>query len=74
MNLMRAHRMTPSFISEHPDVVARLMALAEDCRRDLGDAGSKIEGRGCRPVGRVENPKTRTSRDGMDPIIRAMYD
>ena len=54
-----------------PNVV---IIFADDCRRELGDAHTGIEGTGCQPVGRVENPKTLTSVDEMDPIIRAMYD
>ena len=38
----------------HPDVVKRLLALAEDARRDLGD-GART-GTGQRPAGRVKNP------------------
>jgi arylsulfatase A len=60
--------------SSQPDIVAKLMALAEGCRRELGDAHTSIEGTGCQPVGRVENPRTLTTLDQMDPIIRSMYD
>ncbi|MFH1923965.1 MAG: sulfatase [Planctomycetota bacterium] len=41
----------------HPEVVARLMELAEKGRADLGDAGRR--GAGQRPVGRFENPTPR---------------
>ena len=37
---------------EHPQVVARLEALAETARVDLGDAATGRVGRGVRPVGR----------------------
>jgi arylsulfatase A-like enzyme len=40
---------------EHPEVVARLTALAEAARADLGDEGR--EARNQRPAGRVEEPK-----------------
>ena len=40
---------------EHPDVVARLEALAEACRDDLGDRGRG--GRNQRPAGIMENPR-----------------
>jgi arylsulfatase A len=40
---------------EHGDVVKRLLALAEEARRDLGDADRK--GADLRPAGWVENPK-----------------
>jgi len=60
--------------AEHPDVVSRLTALADACRQELGDAHTGTEGSACLPPGRVENPKTLTSLDEMDPIVRAMYD
>ena len=60
--------------SSQPDIVAKLMTLAEGCRRELGDAHTSSEGTGCQPVGRVENPRTLTTLDQMDPIIRSMYD
>jgi arylsulfatase A len=37
----------------HPDVVARLMALAEKAREDLGDSLTKRTGRGVREPGRA---------------------
>lgn len=42
---------------EHPDIVARLMQLAERARRDLGDGDR--EGKNQRPAGRVEDPTPR---------------
>jgi arylsulfatase A len=39
--------------SEHPDVVARLQALAETCRADLGDSRTKQKGTGVRQPGRL---------------------
>ena len=60
--------------NEHPGIVARLAALADGCRQELGDAHTGTKGSGCIPPGRVENPQTLTSLDQMDPIIRAMYD
>jgi arylsulfatase A len=41
----------------HPDVVRRLMELAEEARADLGDLDRP--GTGCRPVGRFGNPTPR---------------
>ncbi len=38
----------------HPDVVARLTALAERMRDDIGDSNPKRVGRGVRPAGRIE--------------------
>ena len=48
---------TRNVAAEHPDVVARLLALAEKARKDLGDEG--IEGTGQRPAGWVDNPTGR---------------
>ena len=42
---------------EHPDVVERLTALAEQARVELGDTGRV--GSGQRPAGKVENPTPR---------------
>jgi len=39
----------------HPEIVERLLALAEIAREDLGDRGRP--GRDQRPAGRVDNPK-----------------
>jgi arylsulfatase A-like enzyme len=35
----------------HPEVVARLKALADQARADLGDSAQKIKGQGVRPAG-----------------------
>ena len=43
--------------AQHPQVVASLMALAEEGRADLGD--QHRPGKGQRPVGKVENPTPR---------------
>jgi arylsulfatase A len=45
----------------HADVVARLRALAEEMRDDLG---VDTFGPGCRPLGRVENPQPLINHDG----------
>jgi arylsulfatase A-like enzyme len=45
---------TQEVSAQHPDVVARLMALADKAREDLGDLDR--EGSGQRPAGWVENP------------------
>jgi arylsulfatase A-like enzyme len=42
---------------EHPDVVKRLLALAEIARRDLGDVGRP--GANQRPAGYIDNPTPR---------------
>jgi len=46
---------TNNIAAEHPEVVKRLLALAEKAREDLGDVNRK--GRGQRPAGWVENPQ-----------------
>lgn len=38
--------------ADHPEIVKRLGALADDFRRDLGDALTSAKGTGLRPVGR----------------------
>ena len=43
---------------QHPEVVERLMALAEKAREDLGDMGR--EGKNQRPAGFVQQPTPRT--------------
>jgi arylsulfatase A-like enzyme len=46
---------TTDLAGKHPDVVTRLLALAEKAREDLGDIGR--EGKDQRPAGMVKNPK-----------------
>jgi arylsulfatase A-like enzyme len=58
----------------HPDVVAELEKLLEECRDDLGDTATGVEGKNCRPIGRVEHPDTLTHYDEHHPYIIAMYD
>jgi len=41
--------------AQHPEVVARLLALADKARRDIGDLDQP--GRGVRPAGYVANPQ-----------------
>jgi arylsulfatase A-like enzyme len=40
-------------IDQHPDVVARLQALAEKARADLGDSLTQTEGKNRRPAGKL---------------------
>ncbi|HEY4313836.1 MAG TPA: sulfatase [Pirellulales bacterium] len=40
--------------AEHPDIVARLLALAEKARDDMGDKLTQREGKNRRPAGRAE--------------------
>ena len=46
---------TNNVVDEHPEVVTRLLALAETARADLGD-GDRA-GKNQRPAGRVANPR-----------------
>ncbi len=51
---------TRDVLAEQPDVVARLLGLAEQARDELGDLGR--EGKGQRPAGWVDNPTARVPR------------
>jgi arylsulfatase A len=44
---------TTDVIGKHPEVAARLRALAERMREDLGDSATNQKGKNRRPVGRV---------------------
>jgi arylsulfatase A-like enzyme len=41
--------------AEHPDVVRRLLALADKMRQDLGDSATKTTGKNRRSPGRIED-------------------
>lgn len=60
--------------AEQPEVVARLSALLDGCREDLGDELQGMAGKHIRPLGRVENADTLTHYDPEHPYIIAMYD
>ncbi len=60
--------------AEHPDVVADLSRLLDECREDLGDSRTHAPGRDRRPIGRVDNPRPLTARDATYPYIIAEYD
>lgn len=59
---------------EHPDIVAELRAAADMVRKDLGDNLTETEGNGCRPIGRVANPKPLAVYNENHPYIVAAYD
>jgi arylsulfatase A len=65
---------TVNVFDSHPDIVARLTGLIEECRIDLGDKVNGIEGNDVRPAGRVSNPDTLTHYDPEHPYIYAEYD
>jgi len=56
-----------------PEIVERLLDLAESARRDLGDRQSGRIGFGCRPPGSITHPVTLTDYVP-DALIDAMYD
>ncbi len=59
---------------QHPDVVDRLQAMAEEARESLGDARLGRTGNDVRPVGRVDDPKPLTTYDPDHPYFMAEYD
>jgi arylsulfatase A len=65
---------TNNVIDAHPDVVERLRALLDEARAELGDTATGTVGRGVRPIGRVENPKTLCQYDPTHPYMIAEYD
>lgn len=65
---------TTDVAADHPRVVERLQEQAEACRQDIGDARLGVDGRNCRPVGRVEKPQTLTSLPADDPYLALVYD
>ena len=56
---------TKNVIAEHPDVVAKLQAIAERAREDLGDTLTNRQGKNVREPGRIAGAATTpaTSRD-----------
>jgi arylsulfatase A-like enzyme len=65
---------TTDVIDDHPEVVARLEALAEQARDSLGDARLDRSGNEVRPIGRVEHPTPLTTYDPNHPYVVAEYD
>ena len=65
---------TTDVIDDHPDVVARLTALAETARETLGDARLGRKGSEVRPVGTVANPTPLTRYNPDHPYVVAEYD
>jgi arylsulfatase A-like enzyme len=51
---------TTDVASEHPDVVAKLRAVADAARRDLGDGATEAVGAGTREPASVESPRPLT--------------
>lgn len=60
--------------ADHPDVAARLSALLDEARADLGDEATGRVGSGVRPIGRVDDPQPLTTFDPEHPYYAAEYD
>jgi arylsulfatase A-like enzyme len=73
-DLERDIRESVNVCDEHPEVVAKLEKLLDECRDDLGDSVTGITGKNRRLIGRVENPKPLTEYDENHPYVVAMYD
>ena len=65
---------TTDVSAEHPEVVARLEALADGYRKALGDERLGIAGDEVRPAGRVADPVPLTTYDPDHPYVVAEYD
>ncbi|MHC4915859.1 MAG: sulfatase family protein [Planctomycetota bacterium] len=61
-------------VDRHPEVVAELGKKLEECRRDIGDRRTGVEGENCRPIGRVPEGRTLTTYDPDHPYVIAEYD
>ena len=46
-----------NIIKQHPDIVKKLEAIADNARQDLGDDLTGVKGTGTRPIGRVKPEK-----------------
>lgn len=65
---------TVNCYDQQPDVVQRLLKLADQARIDLGDEVLDVVGKHCRPIGRVEHPQPLTIYDANHPYMVALYD
>ncbi len=68
---------TNNLYDSEPEVVAELSALLDDCRRDMGDEATGIQGKNVRPIGRVANSlKLTTPYDPKHPslVMLTRYD
>jgi len=55
---------------KYPEVVESLMKYAEKYREDIGDELQGVEGKNCRPKGRVNDAKTLTPYEWVHPYLR----
>jgi arylsulfatase A len=65
---------TTNVIELNVEIAAALEKMIDACRSDLGDGATGVEGRNCRPQGRVEVADTLTHYNPAHPYIIAMYD
>jgi len=65
---------TNNLLGRHPEVVARLTAMAEAMRLRLGDRALGIAGNERRPIGQVAQANTLTHYNPAHPYIIAEYD
>ncbi|MBB6429649.1 sulfatase family protein [Algisphaera agarilytica] len=61
-------------LDQHPDVVKRLRAFADEVRQSLGDSAIGQDGTDRRGPGTAENPKPLAEYDKDHPYVVAMYD
>lgn len=59
---------------QHPDVVTDLMVALKAARQELGDSVTETEGTGCRPIGRVDDPRPLAVYRPDHPYMVAAYD
>ena len=65
---------TTNVYDQHPEVIARLEALADRARQSMGDERLGIVGTDVREIGRVDDPRPLTVFDDADPYYMAEYD
>lgn len=65
---------TANLFDDEPGLVAELKEAINAAREELGDTFSAVEGKGVRPIGRVENPAVLTTFREDHPYFAAEYD
>lgn len=65
---------TKNLYDQYSEIVKMLEKYMVQCREDLGDESSGIQGENTRPVGKVENPHTLTNYNPDHPYIIGEYD
>lgn len=59
---------------KHPEIVAELEKLAQECREDMGDSVMGMPGKNCRKKGFVKDFKPLTCFNSENPYMIALYD